>query len=474
VRYRFNWNTPFILSNHNPGIFYSAGNFVFRSVKRGDEMKPISPEIARTGRGTGTAIAESPRNSDLLWVGTDDGHLWVTRDGGAKWTNVADKVGLPGPRWVATIEPSRFADGRCYVAFDAHRSNDDEPYLYVTEDFGETWKSIRANMPTGSTRCLREDPKNENLLFVGTEFGVWASIDRGAHWNKLNNNLPTVAVHELAIHPTAGEMVAATHGRSLWVLDITPLRQTNGEIAKATAHFYEPNTVVRWRISPSVGTGGGAQRFRGENPPRGAQLFYSLAKKPERASLKIVDVTGRTVRELEVKPEAGLNQVAWDLTRATARRSGAARGGEGRFQGRRGGQRGETGQIARASAGSEADNAQQPRATETQPSEQLGEAAEVRTQPGESPRAEQGGAGQRAPGAGGRGQQRGGRGIPVPAGVYRVVLNIDGQELSQTIRVEADPTLPDGVIPTNEEEETPEDPGKAKVERITPSHYIDD
>ena len=155
--YRFNWNTPFILSHHNHRIFYSAGNYVFRSYRQGDDPRPISPEITRTKRGTGTALAESPRNPDILWVGTDDGALWVTRDGGGKWTSIADKIGLPGPRWVASIEASRFVDGRAYVVFDAHRSNDDEAYVYVTEDFGQTWKSLRANLPTGSTRVLRED-----------------------------------------------------------------------------------------------------------------------------------------------------------------------------------------------------------------------------------------------------------------------------------------------------------------------------
>src|SRR5262249_5358083 len=162
-------------------------------------------------------------NPNVLYAGTDDGNLWVTRDGGAKWDNVAEKVGLPGPRWVASIEASRFAEGRAYVAFDAHRSDDDEPYVFVTEDFGNSWKPLRANLPAGSTRVLREDIRNPDLLYLGTEFAIWASLDRGKSWNKLNNNLPTVAIHEIAIHPTAEEIVVATHGRSIWVLDIAPL-----------------------------------------------------------------------------------------------------------------------------------------------------------------------------------------------------------------------------------------------------------
>src|SRR5262249_9023832 len=159
----------------------------------------------------------------------------------------------------------------------AHRSDDDEPYVYVTEDFGQSWKSLRANLPWGSTRCLREDISNPNLLYLGTEFGAWASFNRGESWVKINSNLPTGAVHEFAQHPTAGEIVAATHGRSLWILDVTPLRQITPEVLKAPAHFFKPNTAVRWRSAPR--RGGTTRRFVGENPQPGAQLYYSLTKK---------------------------------------------------------------------------------------------------------------------------------------------------------------------------------------------------
>jgi hypothetical protein len=314
--YRFNWNTPFILSNHNSHIFYAGGNHVFRSLKQGEDLRPISPEIARTPVGTATALAESPRNPDVLWAGTDDGYLWVTRDGGATWTNVTDRVGLPGPRWVASIESSRFLDGRAYVVFDAHRSDDDEPYVYATEDFGQTWKSLRANLPTGPSRVLREDVENSSLLFLGTEFAVWVSVNRGASWTRLNNNLPTVAVHEFAIHPTAGEMVAATHGRSLWVLDVTPLRQMTAEVLKAKAHLFQPNAVVRWRSEPDRLSpyGNGVRRFTGQNPPPGAQIYYSLTKKADKLSLKILDYAGKQVREFKGPTNPGLHQVTWNLT----------------------------------------------------------------------------------------------------------------------------------------------------------------
>jgi photosystem II stability/assembly factor-like uncharacterized protein len=321
-QHRYNWNTPFILSAHNPGIMYIGAEVVFRSLKHGDDLKVISPEITRTKHGSATAMAESPRNPDILWAGTDDGALWVTRDGGHDWKRVDDKVGLPGPRWVSTIEASRYADGRAYVCFDAHRSDDDKPYLYVTEDFGATWKPLNANLPAfGSTRCLREDVQNPNLLVCGTEFGVWASNNRGGYWTKINNNLPTVAVHELAIHPTAGEMVAATHGRSLWVVDISALRQMTPEAVRSTAHLYAPPPAIRWRSEPDVGggMGAGSKKFVGQNPPRGVAIYYSLGKKAEKTSLKVLDYAGQTVRELNTNGDTGLHKVVWDMRRPSTR-----------------------------------------------------------------------------------------------------------------------------------------------------------
>lgn len=354
--YRFNWNTPFILSSHNPHIFYAGGNYVFRSLKQGDDLRPISQEITRTKIGSATALAESPKNADVLYAGTDDGALWVTRDGGGNWSNISSNVGLPGPRWVASIECSRFIEGRAYVVFDGHRSNDDEPYVYVTEDFGQTWKSLRGNLPSGSTRVLREDIANSSLLFLGTEFAVWVSTDRGQSWTRLNNNLPTVAVHEFAIHPTAGEIVAATHGRSLWVLDITPLRQMTSDSMKAKATLYQPNTVVRWRSEPDRDSmyGTGARYFVGQNPAPGCAIYYSLGKKANKATLQVVDFSGKQVREMKADTAPGLHKVVWNLTRFAA-------------------------------------------------------------------------------------------GV-VPAGMYRVVLNVDGEEFAQSVRVEADPVVPNAVV----------------------------
>ncbi|MEE9131493.1 MAG: PDZ domain-containing protein [Phycisphaerales bacterium] len=249
---------------------------------------------------------------------------------------------IPGPRWVSSIEASRYEAGRAYVTLDGHRFDDDEPYVFVTENHGKTWRSLRANLPTsaGSTRVIREDIENANVLYLGCEFGAWVSIDRGETWTKLNNNLPTVAVHEIAIHTTAGEIVAATHGRSLWVLDVTALRQMSAETVKADAQLYKPNTAIQWRSRPGGGAGT-ARRFIGQNPPSGAQLFYSLNDRARDVSLKITDPAGKTIRELEASGDAGLHHVGWDLRRpAPQRRADAQRGrgfgGGRRFGGRRG------------------------------------------------------------------------------------------------------------------------------------------
>ena len=438
-RYRFNWNAAFILSHHNSRIYYCAGNVVFRSLDRGNDLRVISPEIARTDRGTATALAESPRNPNVLYVGTDDGALWVTQDAGKEWKNIAANVGLPGPRCVATIEPSRFVEGRAYVTFDGHRQDDDNPLVYVTEDFGKTWTPLRANLPWGSTRCLREDIQNQNLLFVGTEFGVWASIDRGHYWTKINNNLPTVAVHDFAIHPTAGELVAATHGRSLWILDITPLRQLTTEIAKAKAHLFEPLTAVRWHLEPRKG--GTNRRFVGEPAPAGTQIYYALSKKADKISLSVVDYAGKTVRELRATGEPGLHKIAWDLSSAGTRqgRGGVAAGSPDQGPGARGGRR--QGQRGNAQAGG---------------------AQAAPAQPGAGPAPEGQRGGGRGAGGGGGGFGRGGAGgRGVAAGTYRIVLTVDGEQFTQALRVEGDPSSPTGLIATDDDddgEEGPQDP----------------
>lgn len=584
--YRFNWKTPFILSPHNSTIHYSAGNHVFRSIFKGNSVKPISPEITNTKQGAGSAISESGTEQGVLYVGTTDGALWTTDDGGNRWVNlfeitreqlekeerkkeeaaakatreqtrkssvrstgpgsssvkssrpVADpavaeptkastedqttpddeskkqnaadeseesatdktastettsapapktkgetemvdpdenedietqtsqterplsvqresdpqvdvpregdkeiagnwagtlsneniarergrfsltltvsddgriagtftsplavgeisrgswddseqlvtltvttelaeiqitgnlqgdtltgqlEVGdrftspfqatrkqeataakitgdpirelVPDPRWVSSLEASKHKSGRCYMTLDGHRSDDDRLYLFVTENYGRTWASLVSNLPdqAGPCRVIREDVSNPDLLFLGCEFSAWVSIDRGKSWTKLNATLPTVAVHEFAIHPTAGEVVAATHGRSLWVANVSTLRQMTPETIQKPAHLYAPAPAIKWRGQPSAGSSG-TRRFVGQNPSSTARFEYSLGKNANRVMLQVTDLQGNEMMVKEGEKSAGLHVVGWDLRRASPSDGSGRRLGRG-------------------------------------------------------------------------------------------------------------------------------------------------
>jgi S1-C subfamily serine protease/photosystem II stability/assembly factor-like uncharacterized protein len=428
--YRFNWNTPFLLSNANSRIFYAAGNYVFRSLDRGSNLEKISPEITLTKRGSATALSESPRNANVLYVGTDDGALWVTRDGGKEWTEIGRNMNLPAPRWVSTIEASRFAEARVYVCLDGHRSNDDDPYVFVSDDYGKTWKSIRANLPWGSTRCLRESPLNENVLMVGTEFAVFASGNRGEYWNKLNSNLPTVAVFDFAFHPTNGEVVAATHGRSLWIADVTPLHQFASSQVTESPFLYKPITAIRWRREATRGTTN--RRFVGENPPAGASLFYSLPNKAEQVGIRVYDVNGTLLRELRGSSEAGLHRVGWDLIASPPPPNRGGGQGTGERSGARPGNRND--RPAGDRPAGERPAGERPAGDRPAQGEAGGERGQASGGGSESGAASGGAGGLR--GGGGFGRAR-----AVGSGNYRITLSVDGKEFSQELRVVSDPNL---------------------------------
>lgn len=245
--------------------------------------------------------------------------------------------------WVSSIEPSRFETSRVYVCLDGHRSDNDDPWVLVSEDYGQTWTNLRANLPRGSSRVLREDITNQDILYLGTEFGAWVSVDRGQSWTPFNaGNFPTVAVHEFAQHPTMGEIVAATHGRSLWIADVTPIRQMSQSARTAPAYLYKPNHVIIWRREPSRGSIG-LRAFEGENPPSGAQIYYSLSRQPASIALSIEDSEGNVLRELEAANTPGLHRVEWDLRRAPQQgQAGGPAGGRG---GGGGGGRGRTAAV---------------------------------------------------------------------------------------------------------------------------------
>lgn len=337
-QFRFNWSSPLVLSPKNPHTVYFAGNHLFKSTDRGNSWRIISPDLttnnpawrnpSRSGGLTRSVtggenhctiitVAESPIDEAVLWVGTDDGNVQCSRNGGMYWSNV--KTNMPGaPRyaWVSRVTPSAHSPGRCYVTLDNHRYDDFSPYVYLTEDYGKTWTRISANLPDGkSTYVVREDPVNPELLFVGHEGGVHYSLDGGTSWMPLMQNLPTVATYDLLIHPRDGDLIAGTHGRSIWILDnLSPLRQWNKTIAASTAHFFKPIRATKW-IQISTGRKQPYFEFRGENPRRGAALdFYVKHATPtDTAQILVQDFSAQHQYAFKMPVHTGLNRAYWNF-----------------------------------------------------------------------------------------------------------------------------------------------------------------
>jgi photosystem II stability/assembly factor-like uncharacterized protein len=326
--YRFNWNTPFLLSPHSASVVYCGGNVLFRSRDRGDHWDVISPDLTRGGGGpdfahTITTIAESPLKAGLLWVGTDDGRVQLTRNGGRDWSDLSDNVpGVPRERCVSRVIASSFAEGTAYLAIDRHRNDDRRPYLFRTTDYGATWKPVMGDLPPGGpVYVVRESPRNADLLFTGTEFGLFMSLDGGGRWHRYGG-LPTVAVHDLALHPRDRELVIGTHGRSLYVMDVAPLEQATADVLSAPAYLFDvkPATLFRFR-----GTHGldGAKVYAAPNPPFGATLYYHMATKADGpVRVTITDARGQAVSELKGPSDAGLHQLVWPLRAGPAGESG--------------------------------------------------------------------------------------------------------------------------------------------------------
>ncbi len=336
-QFRYNWSSPVIVSSHNPRTLYFGGNYLFKSVDRGDSWRIISPDLTTndpekrnssdsgglTHEVTGAenhctiiSISESPVQPSVLWVGTDDGNVQVTRDGGVTWTNVRQNIAVVPPGiWVSRVEASHFHDGAAYVTFDGHRSDIFAPYVFKTTDFGATWTDIAGDLPDGhSLYVIREDPKNGNLLFAGSEFACFATIDGGENWHRFMNGMPTVAFHDLVIHPRDFDLVAGTHGRSIWIVDdLTPLQQLTPEVLAKDVHLFANRTATRWQ-SVSLGRKQTFFIFRGENPQSGAFIHFYLKSSPEgKVTMRIQTPDGKRRTEVRVSPKAGLNKVRWDM-----------------------------------------------------------------------------------------------------------------------------------------------------------------
>jgi photosystem II stability/assembly factor-like uncharacterized protein len=355
--YRWNWNTPIVLSRHDPGTVYYGANVLLKSTDRGYTWTPISPDLTKaidrseleimgalpnddmlsrhdgiSSFGNITTVSESPMDANVVYVGTDDGNVQVTRDGGATWTDATGNIpGVPAGTYVSRVVASAHDAGTVYATFDGHTNDDYAAYVYVSSDYGRRWTSITNGLPDKwSVNVLAEHPRNRHLLFVGNEVGVYVSLDRGGQWTRMPN-LPTVPVDDIVIHPRDNDLVLGTHGRSIWIMDdILPLEQISSEVLAADLHVFgntRPARIVN--VSSPQGWVPGA--YAQPNPDPGARIRYYLAEdagtgetmasagtngddgESPPARIDVLDASGTVLRTLEGKATAGLHEVVWDF-----------------------------------------------------------------------------------------------------------------------------------------------------------------
>ncbi len=322
---RFNWVAPLRLSPHDPKTVYVGAQVLFRSTDRGDTWQEISPDLttndpnkisppsAAIQHCTITTISESPKQAGVIWVGTDDGKVQVTKDAGANWfdaTKAIANVGGPEDAWTNRVFASHYQAGTAYVAKSRHRQDDFRPFLFKTTNFGATWTALHNNLPQRPINVIWEDNVNPDLLFVGNDAGVYVSLDSGKTWSALKGNMPLVAVHDLIVHPREGDLVVGTYGRGIWVTDITPLREWRQAMA-AEAYLFAIEPKARRREGAL-----GNYRLYGDrlavtpNEPNGLVFVYYLQEAAkEKVTLTVTDSGGKTVRTLEGATKAGLNRV---------------------------------------------------------------------------------------------------------------------------------------------------------------------
>ncbi|MFN2637436.1 MAG: hypothetical protein ABR585_10450 [Gemmatimonadaceae bacterium] len=337
---RFNWNTPIHISPTNNGTVYIGSQFLFRTRDFGQTWDRISPDLttndpskqlqeqsggvtvdnsAAEMHTTIYAISESPRNPNLIWAGTDDGNLQLTRDAGKTWTNVVGNIpGLPKAAWVSYIDAGHFNEGTVYATFDLHTFGDMRPYAYRSTDYGRTWTPLIAtgSPVRGYAHVIREDLVNPNLLFLGTEFGLWVSVDGGANWARYKGgDFPAVAVRDLAIQARDNDLVIATHGRGIWIIDdITPLRALTPETLANDVVFMRARPTVQ-KVSASGGWSNGDAAYVGQNPPDAAVITYYLKKRHIFGDMKIevLDAAGKVVGNVPSTKRRGLSRVTWAM-----------------------------------------------------------------------------------------------------------------------------------------------------------------
>jgi photosystem II stability/assembly factor-like uncharacterized protein len=336
---RFNWNAAMTTSKHNPDRLLIGSQFLHVSNDMGNSWTKISPDLTTNDKTkqnqvesgglsadnsgaenhcTIFTIAESPLNEKVIWVGTDDGNVQVTQDGGKTWSNVTMNVkGLPANTWCYHIETSVFGEGIAYAVFDGHTKNDYSAYVYKTTDFGKTWNSITTKEISTFARNIQEDYKNPNLLFLGTELGLYITLDGGISWSKFENNVPSAAIHYMEMHPKTNDLIIATHGRGIIILDdVTPLQALNSEIITKTLHFFDSKPFTMSEKSSFGGTSSEVQ-FVGDNPKTDAQIKYVLPKRHTfgKMSMEILDLDGNLITTLQAGKQKGINTVEWGFNR---------------------------------------------------------------------------------------------------------------------------------------------------------------
>jgi len=408
-KHRFNWNAPIVLAPDGATVYF-GGEVLFRSTNHGQSWDIISPDLTTNDKSkqqssgepivtdntaaefhcTILAIAPSPVDRNVIWVGTDDGNVQVTRDGGKTWTNVVKNIpGLAPNAWIPNLEASHFDAGTAYVPADHHQDNDYAPYFFKTTDFGRTWTKLNVgggDKRVGWAHVIREDPKAKSVLYAGTELGLWVAFDAGAQWHRMHNGVPNVPVRDIQIHPRENDLIVATHGRGVYILDdITPLRRI-GEALKADVDLFDIRPATRWTIWGKDGNLGQGV-WRAPNPPQGAVLDYFLKSDQTDLVITVTDETGRTVRTIRNAPRAaGVNRTEWDLRYDGPVGGGGGRGGRG--------------------------NAEAPPAPG-----------------GEEP-------------AGGGGRFGGAAGPWVLPGDYTIKLRAGAKEVAKTVKVDVDPRVP--------------------------------
>jgi len=441
---RWHWDTPMLLSPHDPKVVYTAANKVFRSADRGLSWVAVSGDLTKNenrddivtmgvkgseiqfSRNDGiqawpaiTSLAESPKRAGLLYAGSDDGSLAVTRDGGKNWTPIYEKLsGAPKGLYVSEVVPSKFDEGTVYVTLDGHRENNYETWIYVSSDYGQSFRPLSANLKGEIARTLTEDLRNADVLYLGTESGLFLSLNRGKSWERLRANLPTVRIDEITLHPRDNSMILATHGRALWILDhLEPIQEyAAASTTTADAKLFTPPSYAMYRrpVRDRNYEFWGNQVFLGENPPQAAIISWYQKKPLTTLQLKITDSAGREVREisgnaLATVNRAGIQSACWDLRvqplPAPAGRGQAPAGRGGDQPGRQGGAGGAAPTQSPFGAGC-------------------------------------GGAGGGGGGRGGFGAGGGNPGPLVMAGIYNISLVVDGKTLdTKPLKVMSDPQV---------------------------------